>query len=417
MRCCFFVIASAVCVLSPLTHARATDLKTRVSGSSTGSGTLSRTIIDITEPPGPPGANATYTVTVPIPSGANAVAVAKALIDSINAHLGPSGFSASFASPPDSTLILMSRASRFSSCDGGTVPGVNVTSGDLLVLVQHLGHLCGALEAPAHLPARPPTAGRVVPLQNQRAAGIPYPAFCSIDAGLAVCPAGDLPFHATIRDVNNNPVPGATVLLDFSQCPQVSMCGGGPPPSPVAVLADGLGEADIPISMGAGCAGHPVRVYTDSGLLGTRAISSPDQDGDLDVDALDAAILASKVGTGDPTGDLDGDLAVSGSCQVTGVYDDPDVGLAGLTLRGLWPNIVHPGELTTIELVAPQNASLVLELFDVVGRRVRVEALGAMEPGPHRLEWRVPDGIRRGFYSLRLRTSAGERNARILIVR
>jgi len=414
MRSCLFVVASAAFVFFPLAHARAGGLRTQVSGSSTGAGTLSRTIIDISEPPGSRLGSASFSVTVPIPPGASAVAVASVLIDSINAQIGPSGFTATFASPADSTLVLMSRASPFSSCDGGTIPGISVTSGDLLVLFQHLGHLCG-LAAPVHEPAVPPAVGRVVPLRAQRGAGVPNLANCTIDLVLVACPASDLPFRATLRDINYNPVPGGSLILDFSQCTPLSVCGGFLPTIDW-LLADGLGEAVITIEERSSCAGQ-VFIRTDAGILGTRTFASLDQDSDGDVDMADASILMTKWGTGDPTGDLDGDGGVSGSCEVTGVFDDRGARPSGFTLRGLWPSIVQPGEMATLELVNPLGASVVLELFDVVGRRILVEALGTMEPGTHRLQWRVPDGTRSGLYSLRVRTSAGERAARSLIVR
>jgi hypothetical protein len=56
-------------------------------------------------------------------------------------------------------------------------------------------------------------------------------------------------------------------------------------------------------------------------------------------------------------------------------------------VQRLWPTILDRGELATIELASPLGASLVVELFNVAGRRILGEALGAMEPGPHRLLW------------------------------
>ncbi len=434
MRSHLILVAWAACVLFLFARAEATDLKTKVSGTSTGSGKISRTITDISEPPpgparlGPARAQVLPPLSVTIPAGATAVAVATALIDSIIAQLGPFGFSASFASPPDSTLVLMSHASRFCSDESNTVRGIGVDSGDMLVFAEHKGHFCGspgalAPSAASQPPSAPPSAARAIPLRGQRGAGIPEPANSSMDSlpTLRVCPAGDILFHATIRDVYNTPVPNATVILDFSLCSGFPVCVG---PSSYSVdaakkniwkMTDALGDVEFAIGMG-GCPTGAVLIYTDSGLLGTKALASPDQNGDLMVDVLDLTTLAAKVGTSDLTGDFDGDSAVCGS-SVNGIGDVRTRTLPGLALQGLSPNILHPGEPTTIEFRLSRRADLVVELFDVVGRRIWRQPMGAADPGPRRLEWRVPEGTRPGLYSLRLRTSAGERGAQSLVIR
>ena len=78
------------------------------------------------------------------------------------------------------------------------------------------------------------------------------------------------------------------------------------------------------------CFGRPISL-TD-GLYGTPAsFASLDQDGDLDVTAADAAILAAKAPT-DPTADLNGD----------GVHDAADAALLTAHLGHVCPQIATP---------------------------------------------------------------------------
>lgn len=146
-------------------------------------------------------------------------------------------------------------------------------------------------------------------------AGVPSPAQSSVDPCLIVCPAGDIAFHVTVRDIANNPVGGAIVMIDlcpcvghgFDLCPGISC--------QVTAVANAAGTATVNIAGGgAGCS-SPVNVYADGILLASRRIASPDQNGDLVVDAADAAILGGKIGTTDPTGDLDCDGSVTPNDQ------------------------------------------------------------------------------------------------------
>lgn len=424
------VFSLFVFLLLPIERAGASDLNTKVSGSSTSSGKLSRTITDIAEPPPGPGrvrparAQVSHTVSVTIPgAGFSAGTVAKTMIDSINAQVGSFGFTASFTSLPDSTRVTMTRPPNFCSDESNTIRGVGIVSGDMLVIAEHTGHSCASAEALASAASpSPASVAPAPPLRAQRGAGVPDPANSSIDAHLMVCPAGDLPFHVTLRDINNNPVTNGTVILDFSLCVDFPVCVG---PTAYSVdaskrhvwtMTNGLGEATIPVRMGGVCPAGVIRIYTDSGLLGTSVLGSPDQNGDLLVNNADLVILASKVGTGDLSGDFDGDGAVCGS-SVNGIDDPLAERIPGFTLRGPWPNILRAGEPATIEYQIAGRADLVLELFDVVGRRVWARRIGTSDAGVRRTEWRVPEGTRPGLYSLRLRSSAGEREARSLIIR
>lgn len=142
-------------------------------------------------------------------------------------------------------------------------------------------------------------------------AGVPSPPQSSVDPCLIVCPLGDIAFHVTVRDIANLPVGGSTVLIDFCSCVAhgFDLCPGIS--CQVTAVTNPAGTATFHISAGgAGCA-SPVNVFADGVLLAQRRIASPDQNGDLVVDAADAAILAGKFGTTDPTGDLDCDGSVT----------------------------------------------------------------------------------------------------------
>ena len=142
-------------------------------------------------------------------------------------------------------------------------------------------------------------------------ANVPSPAQSSVDPCLIVCPEGDIAFHVTVRDFANVPIAGATVVVDlcpcvghgFNLCPGISC--------QVTAVTNAAGTATVNIAGGGTGCTSPVNVLADGVLLASRRIASPDQNGDLVVDAADAAILAGKFGTTDPTGDLDCDGSVT----------------------------------------------------------------------------------------------------------
>ncbi len=141
---CVTVSPSSFCNTPP---AGATTVWTRISGVSTGAeatqgvraanpGTISRTIIDISEPPSQSGrrrparAQATYVVTLPVEgAGVTAHMVAAAFLDSINRQVGWAGFVANYVNATEDTLIQMYRPTvSFSSTDDNTVPGIMLVS-------------------------------------------------------------------------------------------------------------------------------------------------------------------------------------------------------------------------------------------------------------------------------------------------
>lgn len=137
-------------------------------------------------------------------------------------------------------------------------------------------------------------------------AGVPDPTRCQVDPCLIVCPNGDFTFHVTVRDVGNNPVPGASVVINLCNCPGVHLCSGA---CDVLKVADAAGNATFQIKAGGICTA--AAVTADGVLLAVRVVASPDQDGDLAVTAADIGIVGAKVGSADPTADFDCDGSVT----------------------------------------------------------------------------------------------------------
>jgi len=146
---------------------------------------------------------------------------------------------------------------------------------------------------------------------NQPAsAGVPSPPQSFVDPCLIVCPNGDFSFHVVVRDVASIPVPNSVVVINFCPCvgPSFNLCPGIS--CQVSALTDASGAAVFQIKAGGTCL-EPVTISADGVILAQRMIASPDQNGDLVVDAADAAILGGKIGGSDPSGDLDCDGSVT----------------------------------------------------------------------------------------------------------
>jgi hypothetical protein len=141
--------------------------------------------------------------------------------------------------------------------------------------------------------------------------GVPSPANSTVDACLLACPAADFTFHVTVRDLASNPLPGSSVVVDFSQCPQVVACpyiGDGltwdATSRTVRATSDASGLATFTMHLGGVCPNTQARIYADAVLLAQRTLANPDQDGNTIVDANDDAVEAGKIGGADLTGDL-----------------------------------------------------------------------------------------------------------------
>lgn len=139
-------------------------------------------------------------------------------------------------------------------------------------------------------------------------AAIPDPVHSSVDPCLIVCPEGDFTFRVTVRDIVGNPIANASVQVDLCRCPSVIPCPGEG--CAYIKLSDAAGNATFQIKAGGTCAAG-VLITADGVVLGSRGVASPDQNGDLIVDAADYAVAVGKLGNTDPTADFDCDGGVT----------------------------------------------------------------------------------------------------------
>lgn len=139
-------------------------------------------------------------------------------------------------------------------------------------------------------------------------AAVPDPSHSAVDACLIVCPEGDFTFHVTVRDIVGSPIANSTVQVNLCTCPSVIPCPGEG--CSYLQQTDAAGNATFQIKAGGTCLGG-VLITADGVLLGSRGVASPDQNGDLIVDAADYAVAVGKVGLPDITADFDCDLLVT----------------------------------------------------------------------------------------------------------
>ena len=149
-------------------------------------------------------------------------------------------------------------------------------------------------------------------------AGPTFPWWSTIDPRMVLCPAGDVGFHVIPRRLAI-PVAGAIVNVDFCGASGWAFDAARQPPeiffgssacSPF-VITDASGLATFALKAGGTTADSTVALYVDGVPFGRRFLSSPDQNGDLVVNAADEAILVSKLGTADLSADFDADGAVT----------------------------------------------------------------------------------------------------------
>jgi hypothetical protein len=171
------------------------------------------------------------------------------------------------------------------------------------------------------LPGRllvPALACAALALANDARASVPLPWQSTIDPRVVLCPAGDVAFHVIPRR-GNLPVPGAQLTVDFCQATgwafdpagqPASILFFGPPCSP-SVYADASGLASMALEAGGTTADSTLYLYVDGVFFGRRFLASPDQNGDLLVNAADEAILLAKLGSNDLSADFDADGVVT----------------------------------------------------------------------------------------------------------
>jgi len=178
---------------------------------------------------------------------------------------------------------------------------------------------------------------------------VPAASLCIVPPVLTACPGGDIAYVVTIVDFSLSPLNNATVTLNFSGCPGFRLCTAGPaapytfvPPASIQASTDVHGQVVFWVRGGGTCAsGIQVSVtpfgvsvptlLTDGVNHDPVTLASPDQDGDLVVTSLDAAILAAKTAS-DPTADLNGD----------GVHNAADEALLAAHTGHVCPSLATP---------------------------------------------------------------------------
>jgi hypothetical protein len=145
-------------------------------------------------------------------------------------------------------------------------------------------------------------------------AAVPSPVNSTFPHCLVTCPFGDMHVVVTVRDIANNPVAGASVVFDFSDCAGAFLCPQMPGypydvnvgARTIRMFTDAAGTADIPLHVGGFCGAGSVRLFANGIFFTSYALASPDQNGDGVVNGVyDLALFTAKLGTTDPTADFD----------------------------------------------------------------------------------------------------------------
>jgi hypothetical protein len=148
-------------------------------------------------------------------------------------------------------------------------------------------------------------------------AAVPSPSNSVLPSTMSSCPDGTVLTQVLVRDIANNPILGATVALDFSDCaafqacdPPCDGCGIDRPGHVVRLATNSTGLAFFDLRLGGACRGERVKVYADGLLLGSVPYAPIDQTGDLAIGDDDVAIVSGLLGTGETSADFNGDHVV-----------------------------------------------------------------------------------------------------------
>jgi len=118
-------------------------------------------------------------------------------------------------------------------------------------------------------------------------------------------------FQVIVRDLANNPLVGAHVVIDLSGCPDLHLCADQLDPAMdvdcankrVGKFTDEAGMARFTLLGGSNGAGHAVeligagRVYEDGVLIGSPTVSAYDLDGSGGVGINDLSVWITDFGT------------------------------------------------------------------------------------------------------------------------
>lgn len=303
-------------------------------------------------------------------------------------------------------------------------PGFPQLTEDGGFLEDHAGHRCSW-----PVPIDAPRADRHDEGVVEHTSSIPSPANCTVDACMVACPGGDALFQVIVRDIANNRIFGSTVELDFSECAEFVPCPTGNAYTldwdrrSIRTATDPLGVASFPLRGGGSCGPSTVEVRADGVLIATRSLSSPDLDASLMVDGVDRLLLSAIEGGAGPQGDFDCSGLVSGAFDPQDPPPPPPLldappparPSAELSVR-VSSNPVRAGVRATIQLAVRASGPVVAELIDLSGRRIERLPLIAASTGASSHDWRVPQGLAAGVYSLRVRSGTAEASTRVIVV-
>lgn len=303
-------------------------------------------------------------------------------------------------------------------------PGFPQLTEDGGFLEDHAGHRCSW-----PVPIDAPRADRHDEGVVDYTSSIPSPANCTVDACMVACPGGDALFQVIVRDIANNRIFGSTVELDFSECAEFVPCPTGNAYTldwdrrSIRTSTDLIGVASFPLRGGGTCGPSTVEVRADGVLIATRSLSSPDLDASLMVDGVDRLLLSAIEGGAGPQGDFDCSGLVSGAFDPQDPPPPPPLldappparPSAELSVR-VSSNPVRAGVRATIQLAVRASGPVVAELIDLSGRRIERLPLIAASTGASSHDWRVPQGLAAGVYSLRVRSGTAEACTRVIVV-
>lgn len=143
-------------------------------------------------------------------------------------------------------------------------------------------------------------------------AAVPSASNSSVDLCVVATFDGSHLLHVVVRDLAGNPVPSSFVVVDLSACTTATFC-----PIPctacaynaaaktVSALTGGTGAVSFDLRVAGHCPNTTVRVFADGVLLGSRALASPDRDGDGTVTTTDVAAVHALLGSVDMSADFD----------------------------------------------------------------------------------------------------------------
>jgi hypothetical protein len=90
---------------------------------------------------------------------------------------------------------------------------------------------------------------------------------------------------------------------------------------------------------------------------------------------------------------------------VTGVKDHGSLSPKSFKLYGNYPNPFNPS--TTIYFELPYESRVLLNIYDILGRKIDTLIDGTMQSGYHSVQF-IPTGIGGGIYLYRLTANAGK---------